>query len=388
MDVKHRTSFRPGLVALTALLALALSALACGPTTTTPPTAAPAQPTSAPPPTAVPAQPTAAPQPTTEKGGTFIGSTPEAPLPVAGALSPDNVSALTVLIDPQIDASVLPAAATSPISHDVATFGSDGVIRVWDLDTGDEVLELTGHTSSGFALAYSPDGSMIASGGGDYRVRVWDAVSGANLWTEVVNAIPYRITWAPDSTALGVVGQGSSRMGFFDAQTGQELTDLRPSDRVLWAAAFSPDERYIATVDNTGQVTVFNFPGLDVALQDSSSASGAGWDLEFSPDSSLLASCNDGGGVYIWDTSNMTITLSGKAHSGDCVDGVFSIDSRLYFSAGDDGHIIAWDMASGTALADVNVGVRVWTLSVTNDGKYVVAALDDGALAVLGLPGS
>ncbi len=38
-----------------------------------------------------------------------------------------------------------------------------------------------GHTSTIFAVAWSPDGTRIASGGNDNTVQVWDAKTGQRL---------------------------------------------------------------------------------------------------------------------------------------------------------------------------------------------------------------
>lgn len=366
---------------MTALAALIAAMLACGPTglistPTSPPTA-----------TLTPLPPTATPTlpPTPVPGG---GKPTSAPPPVqSGGLSPENVAGLMELSSGQADEVVLLAADASPVSYEVATFGGDAIVRIWDLTTGDLIHEMPGHTSWGFALKYSPDGSLLASGGRDFRVRIWDTFSGQLLNTIIVNSNPYRIIWSITGDGIGVVGEGSSRVELFEPLSGAKIGDLRPPDnRALWSAAVSPDNLTIAVADNIGRVSLFDSQTLTLIGQDTSTASGAGWDLEFSPDGSLLASCNDGGGVYIWEAGTFSPILGGVVHEGDCVDGVFSTDSRLYFSAGDDGMIYAWDVVSGDALAEVHLGTRIWTISLTNDGQYLVAAMDDGTLRILGLP--
>jgi len=48
---------------------------------------------------------------------------------------------------------------------------------VWDALTGDEVMELNGHTHIVTSVAFSPDGKCIVSGSDDNSVRVWDSGS-------------------------------------------------------------------------------------------------------------------------------------------------------------------------------------------------------------------
>jgi WD40 repeat protein len=66
----------------------------------------------------------------------------------------------------------------------VATGGSDDRAYIWRVgqeafeETGGAVLELTGHTDTVGALAFSADGSSLASGGMDGCLRVWEVASG------------------------------------------------------------------------------------------------------------------------------------------------------------------------------------------------------------------
>ncbi len=56
----------------------------------------------------------------------------------------------------------------------LATAGDDRAVRLWDVDSGEEVLTLRGHTGRVRGLAFSGDGHRLASAGDDVAVKVWD----------------------------------------------------------------------------------------------------------------------------------------------------------------------------------------------------------------------
>jgi WD40 repeat protein len=47
-------------------------------------------------------------------------------------------------------------------------------VRLWDADTGEELVRLPGHSDYVFSLAFSPDGKTLVSSSGDTTLRLWD----------------------------------------------------------------------------------------------------------------------------------------------------------------------------------------------------------------------
>jgi WD40 repeat protein len=69
----------------------------------------------------------------------------------------------------------------SPDGERVATSLGDGSVKIWDTKTGDELLDLLGHTTPVTGVDFSPDGRYLATSSPDGTVRKWDASSGQEL---------------------------------------------------------------------------------------------------------------------------------------------------------------------------------------------------------------
>jgi WD40 repeat protein len=63
----------------------------------------------------------------------------------------------------------------SPDGTRLAIGNSDGIVRLWDVTTGQVTLTLKGHTDGVTGLTFSPDGHRLISSSFDLTVRVWDA---------------------------------------------------------------------------------------------------------------------------------------------------------------------------------------------------------------------
>jgi WD40 repeat protein len=63
--------------------------------------------------------------------------------------------------------------AFSPDGTRLASCSEGGTVRVWDVQSGQRLLNLEGHTQPVWSVAFHPDGALLASGSDDETVRLW-----------------------------------------------------------------------------------------------------------------------------------------------------------------------------------------------------------------------
>jgi WD40 repeat protein len=85
----------------------------------------------------------------------------------------------------------------------LATADHMGIVKIWDVATGRDVVQLHGHVGTITAVAFSPHGSQLVTSSLDNTVKVWNATSGEELLSLRAKAgTPWGVTFSPDGTRL------------------------------------------------------------------------------------------------------------------------------------------------------------------------------------------
>jgi WD40 repeat protein len=132
-----------------------------------------------------------------------------------------------------------------------------GSAKVWDAATGQVLLDLfpKDFRFGVVAVAWSPDGTRIVAFSEDGLGRVFDASSGEELliFPGVLGAMGGAM-WSPSGDRFLIGGMGGA-IKVFDASTGNELINYdigSPSD-----ASWAPNGKQIAISDWDGNLTVY-----------------------------------------------------------------------------------------------------------------------------------
>ncbi len=139
---------------------------------------------------------------------------------------------------------LLQLATFSPDGRRLATTSHDGVVRLWDAQSGREAAPLEGHGPKVAQIQFSSDGSFLASASVDGTVRLWDASSGAATTVFETEADLRDALFSPDGKLLlAMLNDNTARLWKTD---GTEIRGLPGPEIRISAESFSPDGRLIA----------------------------------------------------------------------------------------------------------------------------------------------
>ncbi len=285
-------------------------------------------------------------------------------------------------------------------------------VKVWDAESGKELLSLSGHEGVVLSASFSPDGKKIFTSGRDKTMRFWDATTGKALKTisnekaypsyaqpilspdgtriygvvdqlvrcwnaesgEVIasaprTGLPTSLSFSPDGKTLLVSSLDRTVRGY-DAESLKEVYFLVCRNQFLSGAAISPDGQRIVTSGQEGLVTVWHRQKKVELISFNDHADRIAW-VRFSPEGTRLVSASYDGNLNIYESqpSVSSTNLCGAFEDVETV--CLSKDGKRLISTGHDAHLRVWDMISGQQITTIPRPEYMGGVSLSPDGKLV-----------------
>ena len=194
----------------------------------------------------------------------------------------------------------------SPDGGKVVTNSEDGTARIWDAESGAELLffKIPGTLTPILSAVFTPDGKGVLMGVGDGTARIWDATDGHELMVfKGHDGAVYQAIFDPDSKRIATVSRDTTAR-IWDAQSGRELSVLKGHTAPLHHASFSGSGRRLVTVSREDwSARVWD---LETARQIGifKARDGIIWDAMLTPDGKRLATTDLQTAAKIWDVDS------------------------------------------------------------------------------------
>jgi WD40 repeat protein len=292
------------------------------------------------------------------------------------------------------DPSVVYGLTFSPDSGRLAWAGEDGTVRVRELSFGEEWAH--GHAGPVYSLAFSRDGRRLAAAGTD-GIQLW-SVAAKTMTDELLGheQIVYSVAISPDGRTIAS-GSADKSVRLWDADTGELVEKLTGHTGMVTAVAFSPDGRLLASgntpsggevlkpTDDRGTIKLWDVVARAIRTTLPGHAEST-WGLAFSSDGHTLATSGyKDKTVKLWnvETSQSVSTLEGHHVRIFCVaispDGQ-TIASGSASDTGDEPTVFLWDAATGKPKGPALREPWTWAVAFSPDSQTLATAHDGGAV--------
>jgi WD40 repeat protein len=258
----------------------------------------------------------------------------------------------------------------------------DKTLKVWDVKSGRELRTLQGHFHYVAGVAVTPDGKRAISASWDQTLKVWDVESGRELHTlqghsDYVSGVAV----TPDGK-LAVSASWDQTLKVWDMENGRELRTLQGHSAYVSGVSVTPDGKWAVSTSGDKTVKVWDVhSGRELRTLQGHSRSVGG--VAVTGDGRRAVSASSDRTLKVWDVHSGCELRTLQGHSGSVEGVALSSDGRLAVSASDDETLKVWDVASGRKLRAL-AGHSDWVrgVAVSGDGRLAVSASDDNTLKV------
>jgi len=243
------------------------------------------------------------------------------------------------------------AVAFRPDHNQVAAGTRDGMVTIYDCDSGEVVQRLKGHREFVYCMAWHPEGALLLSSGKDRTMRVWDVDNG-----ELDRDLAGLVTGAKARTMYGSMGHSGS---------GHTKTPLSVTFNEDGSLIGSGGQDQLVKLWEEGRVQrTFNWHGGPVTA------------VQFRPGTDELMSASRDGTIRTWNRHTGSMINKYVGHRDEIEDAIWLDRTRI--ASGDiSGALALWSLGNEQPEATVRERSAVRCLAASSDGDIFYAGLEN-----------
>ena len=303
----------------------------------------------------------------------------------------NNIRLITTLSPPK---GYVYAAAISPDGKTVAGgsgvgssrfVGEDYTVRIWNIDSGQLVYTLIGHSQQVVCVVFSPDGQILASGSADKTIKLWDVKTGQELRTLKGHSNGIASVAMTSDGQILASGSADKTIKLWDVKTGQELRTLKGHSNGIASVAMTSDGQILASGSGDKTIKLWDVKtGQELRTLKGHSGFFAFFNtvtsIAITPDGKTLASGSYDKTIKLWDVKTGQELRTLKGHLQFVLSIAISPDGQTLASGSLDKTIRLWDISTGNLRntlkenSDIQAQEFVSSVAFSQDGQTLVSA--------------
>ena len=253
----------------------------------------------------------------------------------------------------------------------VISGSADNTLKVWNLETGEELFTLRGHTLPITSVAVTPDGKLAISGSWGKTLKVWDLEARKELFTLIGHTcMVTAISVTPDGKRV-ISGSLDKTLKVWDLEARKEVSTL-----TLKVYNWTGLLKLIRTILNPQVPFLFKFVLLFFTFLR------VGWvkAVAVTPDGNQMISGSWDKTIKVWNLKLEKELFHRAGHAAGVNTVAVIPDGKQVISGSGDNTLKIWNWETGEEILTLKVNcfpTRITALAVTINGQQVIAGLSD-----------